>query len=250
MWRLLATTCAFVRLVIGPLRRSEEAWGWFERAQVVLIALGLIGAGAAGAIAPNPAPDAPRWFLIVAYLSIVAAVLFFIAGFRLQMRLDDYKPKLTVRPIERHGQPEYACLQVTNLDHEKVRGCTGYLFSVEIETDSHGPQLETDKHSTYLQWSSKDGGGKELTFSTQAVLDVAELCGPVFPLVVLQSDQRSQYRLVGGFSYLLDIEIASENAGSIRDKYRLKSNQAGSEVEIFEAVSSTVSKATSPASNV
>jgi len=247
MWRLLGATCAFVLFAIRPLRRSEEAWGLFDIARVVLVALGLIGAGA---IAPNPAPDAPRWLLIIAYPSIAVAVLFFIAGIRLQMRLDNYKPKLTVSPIKRHGQPEYACLQVTNLGEDRVRGCTGYLFSTEIETESHGPQLETDKHSTYLQWSSKDGGGKELTFSTQGVLDVAELSGPIFPLVVLRSDQRDQYRLVGGFSYLLDIEIASENAGSIRRKYRLKSNQAGSQIEIFEAVSSTVSEATSPASNV
>lgn len=247
MWQLLRATCAFVLFAIGPLRRSEQAWGWFQIVQAVLVGVGLIGAGA---FAPNPAPDAPRWLLIIAYAAIAAAVLLFTAGIRLQMRLDKYKPKLTVRPIERHGQPEYACLEVTNLGGDKVRGCTGYLFSIEIETESHGPQLETDKHSTYLQWSSKDGGGKELTFSTQGVLDVAELSGKVFPLVVLQSDQRSQYRLVGGFSYLLDIEIASENAGSIRDKYRLKSNQAGSGVEIFEAVSSTVSEATSPASNV
>jgi hypothetical protein len=250
MWRVLAATCVFVVLAMRPLRRSEEAWGWLEKAQVVLIALGLIGAGAAGAVAPNPAPDAPRWFLIIAYPSIAAALLFLIAGTQLQLRLDNYRPKLTVRPIERHGQPEYACLQVTNLGEDRVRGCTGYLFSVEIETDTHGPQLDTEKHSTYLQWSSKDDGGKEITFHRQAVLDVAELSGPVFPLVVFRSDQRDEYRLVGGFSYLLDIEIASENAGSIRDKYRLKSNQAGSGVEIFEAVSWTVSEASSPASNV
>jgi hypothetical protein len=93
-------------------------------------------------------------------------------------------------------------------------------------------------HSTYLQWSSKDGGGRETTFHSQAALDVAELSGKAFPLVVFQSDQRDQYRLVGGFSYLLDIEIASENAGSVRRKYRLKSNQAGFRIETFQAVRS------------
>jgi hypothetical protein len=223
---------------MAPLRRSEEAWGWLGVGQVVLVALGLTGLGAAGAIARNPAPDAPRWLLIVVYPSIAAAVLFSIAGIRVQMRLDNYNPRLTVAPIKRPGDPEYACLQVTNLGDQNVRGCTGYLFRVELETDTHGPHEETDKHSTYLQWSSKDGGGKEMTFHRQAVLDVAELSGRVFPLVVLRSDQRSQYPLVGGFSYLLDIEVASENAGSIRRKYRLRSNPAGSTVEIFQEVSS------------
>jgi hypothetical protein len=176
--------------------------------------------------------------LVTTYSAIVAVALCFVAGVRLQMRVDRYKPKLAIRAITRQGEPEYACLEATNLGEERVKACTGYLFSIEIETDSHGPHREADKHPTYLQWSSKDGGGKEVTFTTQAALDVAELSGKVFPLVVLDSEQRSQYRLVGGYSYLLDVEVSSENAGRVRRRYRLKAVDSGYGVDTWEEVNS------------
>ena len=173
--------------------------------------------------------DAVAWLPWWGWLLVssgVALGVTFEGAYRLAQRLE---PKLTVRPIIRGSSVagkwlEYACLQVANEGEERVKACTGYLFSVEMETDS-GPYLEDDKHPTYLQWSSKDGGGKENTFATQATLDVAEISGRVFPLVVVDDRQRDQYGMVAGYSYLLDIEVASENAGKVRRKYRLKSSQ-------------------------
>jgi hypothetical protein len=155
---------------------------------------------------------------------------------RLEARL---RPKLTVKPIVRGSSVggkwlEYACLQVANGGEERARGCMGYLFSVELETEQ-GPHLEDDKHPTYLQWSSKDGGGKENTFASQATLDVAEMSGRVFPLVVVDDRQRDQYRMVAGYSYLLDIEVSSENAGKVRNKYRLRTS-ANLHENVFEEV--------------
>src|SRR3972149_9958896 len=123
-------------------------------------------------------------------------------------------PRIRVKAITRCAEVngtwlEYAYLEVTNYG-ERVRGCTGYLHSVEIETEAHGPQPQTDKHPTYLQWSSKDGGGKTIDFDSHAALDVAEFGSSVYPLVVYDHAQRHQYRLVAGFSYLLDLEVSSE----------------------------------------
>lgn len=146
-------------------------------------------------------------------------------------------PRIRVKAITRGAEVngawlEYACLEVTN-DGERVRGCRGYLHSVEIEAEAHGPHLETDKHPTYLQWSSKDGGGKTIDFDSHAALDVAEFGSSVYPLVVYDNAQRDQYRLVAGLSYLLDIEVSSENAGRKRGKYRI-SIKAGGQAPLFE----------------
>ena len=51
-----------------------------------VIFLGLIGAGAAGLLAPSFV-DAPTWFIAVAYVAIAGVVLFFIAGVRLQRQV-------------------------------------------------------------------------------------------------------------------------------------------------------------------
>lgn len=147
------------------------------------------------------------------------------------------KVKAVTRGAEVNGQwLEYACLEITN-DGERVRSCSGYLHSVEIETEAHEPHLETDKHPTYLQWSSKDGGGKTMDFDSYAVLDVAEFGSSVYPLVVYDSAQRDQYRLLAGFSYLLDISVSSENAGRTRGRYRINI-KAGGEAPSFNEVSS------------
>ncbi len=166
----------------------------------------------------------------------VAFVLFSVTYLDFHRRVT---PRIRVRAITRGAEVngawlEYACLEVTN-DGERVKGCTGYLHSVEIETEHHGPQPEADKHPTYLQWSSKDGGGKILDFDTHAALDVAEFGSSVYPLVVYDHAQRDQYRLVAGFSYLLDIEVSSENAGRKRGKYRI-SVKAGGEDPSFDEV--------------
>jgi len=131
---------------------------------------------------------------------------------------------------------DYVCLEVVNEGEERVKGCMGYLFSVELETE-RGPHLESDKHPAYLQWSSKDGGGKENAFTTQATLDVAEISGRVFPLVVFDERQRDQYGMVAGYSYLLDIEVSSENAGKARRKYRLRTSSDLHD-NVFEEVGS------------
>jgi len=148
-------------------------------------------------------------------------------------------PRIRVKAITRCAEVngtwlEYAYLEVTNYG-ERVRGCTGYLHSVEIETEAHGPQPQTDKHPTYLQWSSKDGGGKTIDFDSHAALDVAEFGSSVYPLVVYDHAQRHQYRLVAGFSYLLDIEVSSENAGRKRGKYRV-GVKAGGQDPLFDEV--------------
>ena len=186
------------------------------------------------------------WSAWASILTVVAAFLFLSSWqshsariSRLEARL---RPKLTAKPVTRGSSVagkwlEYACLQVANEGEERVKGCTGYLFSVEMETDS-GPYLEDDKHPTYLQWSSKDGGGKENTFATQVTLDVAEISGRVFPLVVVDDRQRDQYGMVAGYSYLLDIEVASENAGKVRRKYRLGTSQDLHD-NVFEEVGSS-----------
>ncbi len=146
-------------------------------------------------------------------------------------------PRIRVKAITRGAEVngtwlEYACLEVINYG-ERVKGCTGYLHSVEIETEAHSPHLETDKHPTYLQWSSKDGGGKTIEFDSHAALDVAEFGSSVYPLVVYDNAQRDQYRLVAGLTYLLDIEVSSENAGRKRGEYRI-SIKAGGQAPLFE----------------
>lgn len=56
-----------------------------------LIVLGLVGASVVGWLAPSPLPEpSPRWPLIVAYPTILLAVLFLIAGLRLQYRLSAF----------------------------------------------------------------------------------------------------------------------------------------------------------------
>ena len=52
-----------------------------------LIVLGVVGAGLAGWSAPSPLPEpSPRWPLIIAYPVSILAILFLIAGVRLQYK--------------------------------------------------------------------------------------------------------------------------------------------------------------------
>jgi hypothetical protein len=87
---LLRAFWAVVRLAFQPLRHSEAVAGWLSVTITVLLMLGLVGAGLAGAFLPSPGEStrfAPQWILIIAYPAIILAVLFLIAAVRLQLQL-------------------------------------------------------------------------------------------------------------------------------------------------------------------
>ena len=78
----------FCWLAIHPIRKSEEVVGVLGLIVTFLIVFGLVGAGVVGWFAPSPLPEpSPRWPLIVAYPTILLAILLLIAGLRLQYRL-------------------------------------------------------------------------------------------------------------------------------------------------------------------
>jgi hypothetical protein len=78
----------FLWLAISPIRKTEEIAGVLSLLVTLLVILGVVGAGFVGWLAPSPLPQpSPRWPLIVAYPTVILAVLFFIAGVRLQCRL-------------------------------------------------------------------------------------------------------------------------------------------------------------------
>ena len=179
----------------------------------------------------------PWWSWLLISLTVALMVTF-------EWAYQQITPRSDVLAVTRHDSRGgsylgYACLEVTNHGKKRVRGCRGRLFSVSLETDSHGPVVRDDKYATYLQWSTLDGDGSETAFDTQAFLDVAELYGFIFTLVVFPSSQRDRYRMTAQsqFSYLLDIEITSENAGSVRRSYRLATTTPTHEIE-FKVASS------------
>jgi hypothetical protein len=173
----------------------------------------------------------PWWSWLLISLTLALMVTF-------EWAYRQITPRLNVLAVARHDSRDgsylgYACLEVTNQGKERVRGCRGRLFSVSLESDSHGPIVRDDMYPTYLQWSTLDGDGYEAAFDTQAFLDVAQLYGFVFTLVVFPSSQRDRYEMSAQsqFSYLLDIEITSENAGSVRHSYRLATTTPTHEIE-------------------
>lgn len=92
MVKLDMSVIRFLWLAISPIRKTEEVAGVLSLLVTFLIILGVVGAGFVGWLAPSPLPDpSPRWPLIVAYPIVILAVLFFIAGVRLQHRLSKYE---------------------------------------------------------------------------------------------------------------------------------------------------------------
>ena len=78
----------FCWLAIHPIRKSEEVVGVLGLIVTSLIVFGLVSAGVVGWLAPSPLPEpSPRWPLIVAYPTILLAILLLIAGLRLQSRV-------------------------------------------------------------------------------------------------------------------------------------------------------------------
>lgn len=76
-------------LACGPPDASHRrCLGVLNLLVTPLILSGLLGAGFAGAFAPSPLPEpSPQWPLVIAYPTLLTAVLLFIAGWRLQYRL-------------------------------------------------------------------------------------------------------------------------------------------------------------------
>lgn len=97
--RIFRVFLRFCWLAIHPIRKSEEVVGMLGFIVTFLIFLGLIGAGVAGLFAPSPLPEpSPRWSLIVAYPTILLAILFLVAGLRLQYRLSVIDELTNIKP--------------------------------------------------------------------------------------------------------------------------------------------------------
>ncbi len=82
------TFFCFCWLAIHPIRKSEEVVGMLGFIVTFLIVLGLVSVSVVAWFAPSPLPEpSPRWPLIVAYPTILLAILFLVAGLCLQHRL-------------------------------------------------------------------------------------------------------------------------------------------------------------------
>lgn len=74
----------FLWLAFRPIPQAETAWGIVSTFFFILV---LLGISSVGFFAPSPLPeDSPKWPMLVSYPIFAIALLFFVAGARLQRR--------------------------------------------------------------------------------------------------------------------------------------------------------------------
>ncbi|MCH8062525.1 MAG: hypothetical protein IH861_08480 [Chloroflexi bacterium] len=170
---------------------------------------------------------------------LVFVLLFVLNPVRMWIEKAKTLEKLTTRSLGLETsvvfgqQDQTAVVKVKNLasDGSQVVSCTGFLHGVYHVTDGQ-VQKETKISGVYLRWSARHGGtvARELTFSSEAELDVAVLESSALgsPLIVAFDHKlRGQYRLYEQKEWIFDIEITALERPKIRGSFRLITDPLG-----------------------
>lgn len=114
-----------------------------------------------------------------------------------------------------------ACLKVFNEGAEHLRNCTGYVCSIE-------PDVLGRYYGVYLEWSPRDGGGKQIAIPREATLNVASAYGGNTSYQLNVHDPTLQYpTLFFGDEMILTILVSAENSASREQKFRLMVDSGG-----------------------
>jgi hypothetical protein len=117
-------------------------------------------------------------------------------------------------------------LRVEQLGYEAVRNANGYLHRVSSSESfaPHPKSINDGMHSTYLRWSSLDGGGKLCTFPDKAFLEILVVKQPYMGtglVAVLDDRSQSEYVLEEGRPYFFEVVVASDNCPRAGGMYRV-----------------------------
>jgi hypothetical protein len=216
-----------VAVLTEAYRRSEDSEtkiAWVAR---LVIALGL--AVVPNAVAELTRVDVPpvlRVAPVLAYLMLYAPYeVWRKERVKLTRMQENAEARFTVAAdVRSYGKDRkrVASLRVTNSGSDQIKNCTGRLVSV---TAIKGDNRKTNASvAMYLGWSVGDGGGKFMTFQSEALLDVAVMEKPYRGKTFIYGvpDGRGvnlNTMLKEPNSYILRIEVAAENSARVVADY-------------------------------
>jgi hypothetical protein len=203
---------------------TETKVAWISR---LVIAVGLfVVPNVAAMLGDGKFPRSLRVLPALAYLMLYAPYAVWrkerLKVSQLQERAE---PSLTVTTdVRGYGKSRklVASLKVSNNGTGQIRNCTGRLMSL---IGVKGDDRKSDTSAAmYLNWSTGDGGGKYLTFQSEAHLDVVVMEKPYQGKMFIHGvdDGKSpnlNVTLKEPRSYILRIEVAAENSAPVVADY-------------------------------